>query len=156
MRKLWAPWRIRYIHSKPKQKKTCIFCEAQKSKNKNYVFISNKLSFAMLNIYPYNNGHIMVAPLKHTGKLSSLNENDFFSLFKTLNEAVKRLDKVLKPHGYNIGINLSKYAGAGITGHLHIHVVPRWKGDTNFMPVIYDTKVISQSLGELYGRLRKC
>ncbi len=107
----------------------------------------------MLNIYPYNNGHTMVAPYRHTEDLSSLKKEEILDIFKTLNKTIELINRVLKPQGYNIGINTSEFAGAGIKAHLHIHIVPRWKGDTNFMPVIYNTKVISQSLNELYSRL---
>lgn len=152
MDKLWAPWRIKYIQSKKSGK--CIFCIAKRSKKKNYVFIKNKHSFAILNIYPYNNGHVMVAPNRHVSTLSALKEVEMLDIFKTLNQAIKRLDKAIKPQGYNLGINISDVAGAGIKGHLHVHIVPRWKGDTNFMPVIYSTKVVSQSLDELVKCLR--
>lgn len=109
----------------------------------------------MLNIFPYNNGHIMVAPLRHVRELSLLKDYEILDLFQNLNKIKTLLEKTLRPHGYNIGINVSKTAGAGITGHMHIHIVPRWMGDTNFMPVIHDTKIISQSLGELYKELKK-
>ena len=151
MDRLWAPWRIKYIQSI--HKKGCVFCKRKKRKEKNYVFINNKYSFAILNIYPYNNGHTMVAPIRHINKISQFKKEEILDIFKTLNEAIKRLNKVLKPQGFNIGINTSDFAGAGIKGHLHIHIVPRWKGDTNFMPVIFNTKVVSQSLNELYRRL---
>ena len=153
MNKLWAPWRITYI--KGKKEKGCIFCRALKSKAKDYVVIENKYSFAMLNLYPYNNGHLMVAPKRHTGEISALKEKEQLDIFSTLNEAKRSLDEALKPKGYNIGINISRDAGAGVTGHLHIHIVPRFRGDTNFMPIIFNTKVISQSLDELYRCLRK-
>lgn len=108
----------------------------------------------MLNIFPYNNGHIMVAPLRHIGDPSRLNDVETLDLFKALNKTKSLLDKALKPHGYNIGINIAASAGAGETGHLHIHVVPRFRGDTNFMPVLYNTKVVSQSLDELCRQLK--
>ena len=160
MDRLWAPWRIKYIKASAtniggKRRKKCIFCEGIKFKDRNYVVFKGKHAFSMLNIFPYNNGHIMVSPLRHVRELSQLKEAEVLDLFKTLNKAKKLLDKVLKPDGYNIGINISANAGAGITGHLHIHLVPRWKGDTNFMPVLYNTKAISQSLGELYKQLRE-
>lgn len=154
MDKLWAPWRIRYIQSP--RNKGCIFCKAAASKDKNYVFINNEYSFAMLNIFPYNNGHTLIAPKRHMHKTSSLKKEEILDIFKTMNETTRRLNRTLKPHGYNIGVNISEFAGAGIKGHLHFHIVPRWKGDTNFMPVIYNTKVISQSLNGLYRRLKKC
>lgn len=109
----------------------------------------------MLNTFPYNNGHIMISPLRHISEISQLKEIELLDLFKTLNATKKLLDRAFKPHGYNIGINISKDAGAGVIGHLHIHLVPRWRGDTNFMPVISNTKVISQSLDDLYKQLKK-
>jgi len=109
----------------------------------------------MLNIFPYNNGHIMVSPIRHVREFSQLKDIEILDLFKTLNSTKKLLDKVLKPQGYNIGINVSAAAGAGVTGHLHIHIVPRWRGDMNFMPTLYGTKIMPQSLDELYKRLKK-
>jgi len=151
MDRLWAPWRINYI--KTKKRKKCIFCEAVKSKKREYVIFKTKYSIAILNIYPYNNGHIMVSPRRHIKQIWQLKELEILDLFKNLNKAKGLLDKVLNPDGYNIGINESGAAGAGITGHLHIHIVPRWVGDTNFISVLYNTKVISQSLDELYKQL---
>jgi len=153
MDRLWAPWRIAYIRGNTKKK--CVFCAANKSKAKqNYVVLKTRYSVALLNIFPYNNGHLMVSPISHVGELTRLKDVEALDLFKTLTKAKKLLDKVLKPDGYNIGINISEVAGAGIPGHLHIHIVPRWKGDTNFMPVLAGTKIISQSLDELYKQLR--
>jgi ATP adenylyltransferase len=152
MDRLWAPWRIKYI--KAKRQKKCVFCESIKSKSKNYVISKTKHSISMLNIFPYNNGHVMISPIRHLKELSQLKEVEILDLFRTLDNAKKLLEEVLKPDGYNIGINISREAGAGITGHLHIHLVCRWRGDTNFMPILYDTKVISQSLDELYKRLK--
>ncbi len=156
MDKLWAPWRIKYIETAGKKSggKKCLFCQCAKSKGRDYVIFKTRYSIAMLNIFPYNNGHVMVSPLRHTRKLSQLKDAEIIDLFKALNKVNKLLDKVLKPDGYNIGINISDVAGAGIPGHLHLHIVPRWKGDTNFMPVLNNTKVISQSLEELYKRLK--
>jgi ATP adenylyltransferase len=150
--RLWAPWRIKYI--KIKKSKKCVFCEGIKYKRKNYIILKTSHSIAMLNIFPYNNGHVMVAPIRHINRLSQLKEKETLDLFRTLNKVQILLDRVLKPQGYNIGINISKSAGAGITGHLHIHIVCRWQGDTNFMTTIYDTKIISQSLDELYKQLK--
>jgi len=153
LNRLWAPWRIKYL--KTKRQKGCMFCNALKSQKRNYIILKTKYSFSMLNIFPYNNGHIMVAPLRHVRELSLLKDYEILDLFQNLNKIKTLLEKTLRPHGYNIGINVSKTAGAGITGHMHIHIVPRWMGDTNFMPVIHDTKIISQSLGELYKELKK-
>lgn len=152
MDRLWAPWRNKYIRGK-KQKK-CVFCSALKKKRKNYVVLENTYSFAILNTFPYNNGHIMVSPKRHVADISLLKDDEILDLFKSLKGCKRLLDKALKPHGYNIGINISQTAGAGITGHLHLHIVPRWKGDNNFMPVLYNTRVVSQSLDELFRRLK--
>lgn len=109
----------------------------------------------MLNIYPYNNGHITVSPFRHTRDLKGLNDSELMDIIKLARDMQDLLEKKLKPHGFNIGINTGKVAGAGYKGHLHIHIVPRWKGDSNFMPVIAGTKVMPQSLGELYKLLTK-
>lgn len=152
MDRLWAPWRINYI--KAKKQKKCIFCHAQAPRKKDYVVFRTKHSVAMLNIFPYNNGHIMVSPIRHIDDFARLRESEALDLFRSLSKARRLLDKVLKPDGFNIGINISKAAGAGIDKHLHIHIVPRWTGDTNFMPILFDTKVVSQSLDELYKQLK--
>ncbi len=151
--RLWAPWRINYIKNiKPR---ICIFCKARGKKSNDYVILRTKYSLAMLNIFPYNNGHTLVAPLRHVKKISQLQKREILDLWSTLNKVQALLDRVLKPEGYNIGMNISRVAGAGIPGHLHVHIVPRWKADTNFMPVLSDTKIISQSLDELYKELIK-
>ena len=149
MDKLWAPWRINYIKNANKKGK-CIFCDS----NHDFVVFKTRESVCMLNIYPYNNGHLMVAPLRHIRDLNQLNDAQTLDLIKALNKAKKLLDKVLKPDGYNIGANLGHAAGAGIAGHLHLHIVPRWVGDTNFMSTVSSTKIISQSLKDLYKRLK--
>lgn len=155
MDRLWAPWRIKYVRTcSKKRNKKCIFCLAQKSKARNYVIFETKYSISLLNIFPYNNGHTLISPLRHVGEISRLNMPEVLDLFKTLDQTKKILDKILKPDGYNIGINISGSAGAGIPKHLHIHLLPRWNQDTNFMPTLYNTKVISQSLDELYKQLK--
>ena len=153
MDRLWAPWRVNYISSKRKTK-GCIFCCAKKSNADDYVIFKTKKSICLLNIYPYNNGHLLISPLRHIADIGQLSEEEILDMFKCLKQAKGLLQKVLKPQGYNLGFNLSRPAGAGITGHLHLHVVPRWVGDTNFMPVTGNTKVISESLQELSGRLK--
>ncbi len=112
-----------------------------------------KHAFAILNLFPYNNGHVMVVPKKHVKDLSRLTNQELLDVMKLQNEMVELLQKRLKPHGFNIGINIGRIAGAGILGHVHIHIVPRWLGDTNFMPMTAKTKVISESLISLYQRL---
>ena len=157
MDKLWAPWRINYINSKVKTK-GCIFCRAKnnkkKSKSEEYVIFKTDKTICLLNIYPYNNGHLLISPSRHVADIASLSQEEVLDMFKSLKRAQGLLNKVLKPQGYNIGFNLKRQAGAGITGHLHLHIVPRWTGDTNFMPIIGNTKVISQSLSELAVRLK--
>jgi len=155
MKNLFAPWRIKFITGK--KEKGCIFCKKLNSKNdkKNLVLFRGRTSFIILNLYPYSNGHLMVAPKKHKGNLSELTDEEMLELFKLTELSTKILKKVSKPQGFNIGINLGKVAGAGFPGHLHIHVVPRWLGDVNFMPVCSETKVICESLEETYKKLKK-
>ncbi|MFH1645468.1 MAG: HIT domain-containing protein [Candidatus Omnitrophota bacterium] len=155
MKRIWAPWRSQFIYKRKKD--GCIFCQALKSTadKKHYVIRKNKFSFAMLNIYPYNNGHIMVAPNRHRKSLTLLKDTELADMMSLVNEMTELLDKILKPEGYNIGANIGKVAGAGFPGHVHIHIVPRWNGDTNFSPVISHTKIISESLDSLYKRLTK-
>jgi len=153
MDRLWAPWRINYVSQKKKQK-GCIFCRAKKNETSDYVIFKTKKSICLLNIYPYNNGHILISPLRHFGDISAAQDEEVLDMFKCLKRAKALLVKVLKPQGYNIGFNLRRAAGAGITEHLHLHIVPRWVGDTNFMPALGDSKVISQSLSELAKLLK--
>jgi ATP adenylyltransferase len=153
MDKLWAPWRIKYVSSKVKAK-GCIFCRAAKSPLNDYVVFKTKKSICLLNIYPYNNGHLLISPLRHVADIDLLDEGEVLDMFNCLKRAKRLLQKVLKPQGYNLGFNLNRLAGAGITGHLHLHIVPRWAGDCNFMPVIANTKIISQSLEELSKLLK--
>ncbi len=155
MDKLWAPWRIKYIETAAKKSRgKCLFCGCAKGRGNGQVILKTRYSIAILNIFPYNNGHILISPLRHVQKISQLKDAEVLDLFRALNRVNRLLDKVLKPDGYNIGVNIGRVAGAGIPGHLHLHIVPRWNGDTNFMPVINDTKIISQSLDELYKRLK--
>ena len=155
MKKIWAPWRSKFIYER--KQKGCIFCNGRDSKSlkKSLVIKKTKHSFSMLNIYPYNNGHIMVSPKRHLSSLEKLSSDEIGDLMELVNESTKTLKKVLKPEGFNIGANIGKVAGAGFPGHVHIHVVPRWTGDTNFMPVLSHTKIISESLEALYDRLKK-
>jgi ATP adenylyltransferase len=153
MSRLWAPWRIKYIRLADKEKR-CVFCLTQNKSSRKHLVFKTKHSICLLNIYPYNNGHLMCSPVRHIKDLDLLSAEEGADLFKSIVLAKKLLKKTLKPDGFNIGINIGKAAGAGITGHLHIHIVPRWTGDTNFMPVVHDTKVVSQSLNELLRILR--
>jgi len=152
---IWAPWRSKFIYQRKRQ--GCIFCQARDSRNtsKSFVIEKTKHSFSMLNIYPYNNGHIMVVPKKHKSSLEKLSAPETTDLMRLLNKTTRLLSKVIKPQGYNIGVNIGKVSGAGFPGHVHMHIVPRWEGDTNFIPILGDVKVISESLSSLYERLRK-
>lgn len=154
MNQLWAPWRIGYCKSFKKEK-GCLFCRVFKSKKDktNLVVLRSTHSLALLNLYPYTNGHIMVAPARHAKSLDLLSDREILDLFKLVNRAQKLLKRVLKPNGYNIGLNIGRAAGAGFDQHLHVHIVPRWFGDTNFMPALSQTKIISQSLAHLYEEL---
>lgn len=153
MDKLWAPWRIKYLRSVGRNKR-CVFCRAKKSPSSAEVVFKSAYSIVMLNIYPYNNGHLMVSPLRHLSDISKLSDAEALDLLRSIEKSKRLLDRVLKPDGYNIGLNLGRRAGAGITAHMHVHIVPRWEGDTNFMPVLSGTRVISQSLRELAKYLK--
>lgn len=154
--RLWAPWRIGYIKN-IKREKGCLFCRVLKSKRdeKNLVLWRCDHAFVMLNLYPYNNGHVMVAPVKHVATLEDLDETETADLVKAVKKTKLLLDRALKPDGHNIGMNIGRAGGAGFDKHLHVHIVPRWVGDTNFMPAVADTKIISQSLDALYRELKK-
>ena len=157
MDKLWAPWRLNYITKIIKEEKGCVFCRIFKEKKdkQNFIFLRRRYSYAVLNIYPYNNGHILIVCNRHVNDLDKLTKQEREDMLDLLQEAKALLTKVIKPAGFNVGINLGRLAGAGFPGHLHIHLVPRWRGDVNFMPVVGNTKVISQSLENLYQKLTK-
>lgn len=155
MDKLWAPWRIGYILS-DKKEDGCVFCNAFKSDNDEdrLVLFRSKHSFIIMNLYPYNAGHLMVVPNRHISSPTELKEEEQLDMFKLTNKCIEILKKVMNPDGFNVGMNLGRSAGAGIDDHIHIHIVPRWNGDTNFMPILADTKVISESLKETYKKLK--
>ena len=134
----------------------CIFCvkPQENDDRKNFIIMRDKTCFAMMNLFPYNSGHLMVAPYKHTGELDDLTESELADLMLLTRRCKRLLTSVIAPEAFNIGANLGRTAGAGIADHLHIHIVPRWNGDTNFMPVIGETKVISEALDPLYQRLK--
>jgi len=154
LQRLWAPWRSRYLYRRGSRR--CIFCRAVKSRrdHHHYVVQRSRYAFALLNLYPYNNGHVMIAPRRHVPDLARLSDAALVDLWRLAQQMQRRLTRALKPHGFNLGVNLGRVGGAGIPGHVHVHLVPRWIGDTNFMPILGDTKVIAESLEELYRRLR--
>ncbi|HWV99181.1 MAG TPA: HIT domain-containing protein [Candidatus Acidoferrum sp.] len=157
MESLHAPWRIEYILApKPAQVESLFTKIAQSNDDEaNCVIARERTCYALLNTYPYTGGHLMVVPYKQARDLDELTEEEMTDLFKLARRCQNALKRVMKPEGFNIGINLGKVAGAGILEHLHIHVVPRWQGDTNFMPVLAGTTVVPLALKELAGQLRE-
>jgi ATP adenylyltransferase len=153
---LWAPWRMEYIRSE--KPKGCIFCEfpaaPEADDRRNLVVHRSARSFTCLNRYPYNSGHVMVIPRTHVAELGALGPEDFADLGAELRRAVAVVQAVYAPQGLNVGMNLGRAAGAGIDDHLHWHVVPRWVGDNNFMPVLADQRVVVEALDEAWTRLR--
>lgn len=154
MDQLWAPWRLAYIANPkpPAGDDVCFICRglAEADDRGNLIAYRGVHCVVVLNRFPYNNGHLLIAPNAHKGQLHELNDAEALEMQKTLARLVGILDDVMRPDGYNIGLNLGRVAGAGLPGHLHWHLVPRWNGDTNFMPVVADVKIISQSLESLY------
>ena len=153
MKQLWAPWRMEYI--KGPRSGDCFFCKGleEKKDRENLILYRGLHAAIILNRYPYNNGHLMIFPRRHTGDLSCLNREELFELTWLTRETVEVLKSAMGPSGFNVGINLGRSAGAGVEDHLHIHVVPRWEGDTNYMPVIGEVKVISEHLLATYDNL---
>ncbi len=147
--RLWAPWRLEYIETAD-QPEGCIFCLKPKTSEdrRNLIVYRGEHAFVILNRFPYNNGHAMVAPYTHTAEFARLKDSEKLELIDLLSLTKEVLGLVMRPHGFNIGINLGRSAGAGIESHLHIHIVPRWNGDTNFMPILANTKVIPESLDQ--------
>ena len=157
MDRLWAPWRLAYVAADPPPKPDddCFICRGLREHDdrKNLIVLRTPRSAIVLNRFPYNNGHLLVAPSLHKGKLEDLDAGELLEGMETLRRMVAVLTDLMKPDGFNVGLNLGKAAGAGLPGHLHWHVVPRWNGDTNFMPVFSDVRVIVQSLEALYDLL---
>ncbi len=163
MDRLWAPWRSQYIRESAsadpllasETAPACFLCHglASADDRENLLVWRRLHSAVFLNKYPYNNGHLLVCPLVHRGRLGELSGPALTEPLETVQLVVEVLDRILHPHGYNVGLNLGRAAGAGLPGHLHWHIVPRWDGDTNFMPVLGGAKVIVESLDEFYDRL---
>jgi len=151
---LWAPWRMAYIGG-AREQGGCIFCAALSGEPRDRLLLGTTThSLTMLNRFPYQNGHLMIAPRRHTADLPALSAPEHADLADTLRRALASLGEALRPEGYNVGMNLGACAGAGVVDHLHWHIVPRWGGDTNFMPVLADVRVIPQHVLETYDRLR--
>ena len=157
MEPLHAPWRIAYILGpKPSPTTAQLFSDIARSNDDagNYVVVRDRTCFALLNRYPYNGGHLMVVPYKQTPDLNGLTDEELSGLFQLTRRCQNALTKVMRPDGFNIGLNVGRVGGAGILEHLHVHVVPRWLGDTNFMPILAGTTVVPQALRDLAAQLR--
>ncbi len=161
MERLWTPWRMAFIEQEADgaaASPDCFLCvkpaEGPARDRENLILFRGQRAYALLNLYPYNSGHVMVAPYVHQGDLTALAEADATELFALVRATVAVVRDTYRPEGFNVGMNLGQVAGAGVPGHLHVHVVPRWGGDTNFMPVLGDTKVMPESLAQTYDRLR--
>jgi ATP adenylyltransferase len=154
--RIWAPWRLAYVKDASKDNGDCIFCvkQAEDADAENLIVHRGKSCFVILNLFPYTNGHLMVAPYDHIGRLQDLPATASAEMMALAQQAMEGLESVYEPQGYNVGFNQGRVAGAGVEHHIHLHVVPRWGGDTNFMPVIADTRVMPQSLEESYAALK--
>jgi ATP adenylyltransferase len=160
MERLFSPWRSAYIASFKREQKhgdECLFCAVTASKNdaRNLVLHRGKTCFVMMNLYPYNSGHIMVVPYRHTSDLGELSTKEHAEVMSLIAKMMKVMKPLMHPHGFNIGANLGRAAGAGIDQHIHFHLVPRWNGDTNFMPTLAETKLVSEDIDRTYGKLKK-
>jgi ATP adenylyltransferase len=154
MEHLWAPWRIQYV-TRPKES-GCILCQKSKENKDetNFILHRSQNNFIILNAFPYNPGHLMIAPYRHIANLQDLSDDEVTDHFNLVKKSLALLKEILNPDGFNIGLNIGKVAGAGIEEHLHTHIVPRWQGDVNFMPVLSNTRVISEELAATYKKLR--
>ncbi len=151
---LWAPWRMQYIVSG--QSKECIFCTAPQEKNdsKNKILYRGKLGFIMINIYPYANGHLMVSPYRHLSCITKMDNSEILEIGQLTQKSMEILGSEYQPDGFNVGYNIGTVGGASFDEHIHSHIVPRWKGDTNFMPVIGQTKVLPEHIEATFNRLQ--
>ena len=154
--RIWAPWRFAYVKDAAKNE-TCVFCDAPAAGDDEGKLIVHRgeRSFVILNLYPYTDGHLMVSPFEHVARLQDVAAETLVEMLALAQRAMRRLDEAYEPQGYNVGFNQGRVAGAGVDGHIHLHVVPRWAGDTNFMPVLADTRVMPQTLEEGYAMIKK-
>jgi ATP adenylyltransferase len=154
--RIWAPWRLAYVKDAAKDiEEQCIFCAkpAAGDDRANLIVHRGERCFVILNLFPYTNGHLMVSPYDHIGRLQEIPAATLTEMMELAQKAMNRLEQAYEPHGYNVGFNQGRVAGAGVEHHIHMHVVPRWSGDNNFMPVIADTKVMPQSIEQSYTAL---
>ncbi len=158
MKRLWTPWRMPYLKA-PKGAETggCIFCDkvraAREHDRENLLLWRGERAFMMLNLFPYTNGHLIVAPYAHSGELETLDGETLKEMMLLVNAGIRALRQTMNPHGFNVGANLGRCAGAGVEDHVHLHIVPRWNGDTNFMPVLAETRMIPELLPDTYDKL---
>ncbi|MDX6603955.1 MAG: adenylyltransferase [Solirubrobacterales bacterium] len=155
--RIWAPWRLAYVTDASKDiEEECIFCAKPEAEDDeaNLIVHRGEGCFVMLNLFPYTNGHLMVAPFEHIARLQDLAPETLAEMMTLAQRAMSRLESVYEPHGYNVGFNQGRIAGAGVEHHIHMHVVPRWAGDNNFMPVIADTKVMPQTIEQSFEALK--
>ena len=154
MKMLWAPWRMEYIRLKKPEE--CILCGEPRETNDtaNYLLYRGEKNFVMMNSYPYNPGHLMITPYRHVASLEEFSGEELHEHITIVSRGIKVLREEFNPSGFNVGMNIGKIAGAGIEGHAHTHIVPRWQGDTNFMPVIGEMRVVSEALAETYQQLK--
>ncbi|MFC2071180.1 HIT domain-containing protein [Chloroflexota bacterium] len=154
MKQIWAPWRMEYIQMEKAE--GCILCKApgQDSDTVNHILYRGGKNFVIMNRYPYNTGHLMVVPYRHIASLEELTAEEIHEHFDVVSRSIKVLKQVFSPDGLNLGMNIGKVAGAGMEDHIHTHIVPRWHGDTNFMPVIADVRVVPEALTETYQKLK--
>jgi ATP adenylyltransferase len=156
--RIWSPWRMAYIQAAKEQGEDagCIFCDlpAEGDDERTMILARGELAFVIVNSFPYNPGHLMIAPFRHVGAFTSLEAAELADVDALVARSNRALEKEMEPHGYNLGMNLGRVAGAGIPDHVHWHLVPRWNGDTNFMPVVGQTRVLPELLEETYARLR--
>jgi len=153
MERLWAPWRLAYVTSASGPIPDCIFCNTAEPGRGDLIIARGRVSFVILNLYPYNNGHLMVVPNRHVPNLASLTADEQAELMRLTRHAEIALQEAYSPQGLNIGINLGRPAGAGVADHLHVHLVPRWNGDTNFMTVVGNVRVLPEALDATKARL---
>ncbi|AWR94481.1 HIT family protein [Acidianus brierleyi] len=158
MKILWAPWRSTYVSNSSKNKLSeCVFCDVIKKSDdrENLIVYRGSKSYIILNKFPYNPGHLMVVPYRHLSSIELLDDEEYKEIFYLVKKSLSALRKLYSPDGFNVGINIGRSAGAGIESHVHVHIVPRWNGDANFMPIISNTKVISDTLDNTYIKLSK-
>lgn len=159
MEHIWSPWRFKYLIgvANPAPETLCVFCDLplQNADEKNFIVHRAQKNFVILNLFPYTSGHLMVVPFQHTASLADVDEATTTEMMELTKIAQRALESEYKPHGFNVGMNLGAAAGAGVAGHIHLHIVPRWTGDANFVSVIAETRVLPEELHETHLRLKK-